>query len=59
MMPKDEDIKAAREVANTISEFREEAINRFFDEFKKEVDELADSDFDPGRGRGRGAWWAD
>ena len=55
----DEKVKAARAIADMISEYRKECIEAMRNTVVKECDEVVDSGYDPSRGRGRGPWWAD
>ena len=47
------------EIAKLISEFRKEFYDGLVSGVIDEADEVADSGYDPARGRGRGPWWAD
>ena len=57
--PEDDATAAARQVADLISEFRQEVIDRVRNAIEKEVSEVESSGFDPARGRGRGPKWVD
>jgi len=57
--PEDDATAAARQVADLISEFRQEVIDRVRNAIEKEVSEVESSGFDPDRGRGRGPKWVD
>ncbi len=48
-----------REIAEMIATFRQDYLNGLRDGVIAEANEVADSDFDPSRGSGRGPWWAD
>lgn len=54
-----DDVKAAREIARMISEYRQEVMDRFRQDVEDEADEVVRSGFDPARGRGRGPMWAE
>ena len=47
-----------QEISRMISEYRKDYIQGLFDGVTKEADEVADSDYDPALGKGRGPWWA-
>jgi hypothetical protein len=53
------ELAAAREIADMISDFREEVMDKVRTDIEKEVAEVEASGFDPARGRGRGPLWAD
>ena len=57
--PEEDRVDAARQVANLISEFRQEVIDKVRNEIEKEASEVESSGFDPARGRGRGPKWVD
>jgi hypothetical protein len=57
--PADDQTEAARQVADLISEFRQEVIDRVRNAIEKEASEVESSGFDPARGRGRGPKWVD
>lgn len=60
MTPLDTDpTETARQVANLISEFRQEVIDKVRNEIEQEVFEVELAEFDPARGRGRGPAWMD
>lgn len=52
-----EQTDAARQIADLISEFRQEVVDRVRNAIEKEVSEVESSGFDPARGRGRGPKW--
>lgn len=52
------DEHAAREVAKTISDFREEVLATHANGLREEVDQVNEQQ-DPTRGRGRGPKWAE
>jgi len=54
-----EDGPALREIAELISDFRKEYVERLANSVAEEKDQVAKSGYDPARGRGRGPWWAD
>lgn len=53
------EVDAARELAATISEFRREFMDKTRQDFERELAQVVEDGFDPGRGRGRGPAWAD
>lgn len=55
----DDETQAAREVADMISDFRLEFIDRIRESIEAEVAQVVADGFDPARGRGRGALWAE
>jgi len=55
--PADDATEAARQVADLISEFRQEVIDQVRNAIEKEASEVESSGFDPARGRGRGPKW--
>jgi hypothetical protein len=55
----DEEIQALRGIAQEISEYRQECVDRMYNEIITECDEVVDSGYDLARGSGRGPWWAD
>lgn len=57
--PEDDNTKAARAIAEMISEFRKECIEEMHNAIVKECDEIVESGYDLARGSGRGPWWAD
>jgi hypothetical protein len=57
--PTDPEVKAARELAETIANFRREFMDKTHQDFNRELQEAVDEGFDPARGRGRGPRWAD
>jgi hypothetical protein len=56
--PSEAAVEAARQVADMISEFRQEVIDQVRNAIEKEASEVESSGFDPARGRGRGPRWA-
>ena len=52
-------VDVARQVADLISEFRQEVIDQVRNAIEKEASEVESSGFDPARGRGRGPKWVD
>jgi hypothetical protein len=56
---KGEAYEAARAIADEISEFRKEFVANAAGKIIEEIEELAEQDFDPARGRGRGPLWVD
>jgi hypothetical protein len=60
MDPKETDeMKAAREIGEAISEFRLEFMDSIREKIDAEVDKVVEEGFDPARGRGRGPLWAE
>lgn len=57
--PIEEQTEVARQVADLISEFRQEVIDKVRNEIEKEASEVESSGFDPAKGRGRGPKWVD
>lgn len=57
--PTDPEVQAARELAETISAFRKEFMDKTRQDFNRELQQVVDDGFDPARGRGRGPRWAD
>jgi len=55
----DEQLLAARGIAQLIADFRREYVQLLVDSVKQECDEVVSSGYDPAAGRGRGSWWAD
>lgn len=54
-----DDMQAVRAIADMISEFRQEYLQELRDGVVKECGDVASSGYDPARGTGRGAWWAE
>ena len=54
-----EELEEIRQVAETISDFRAEVMDKIRENVEKEVAEMEASDYDPARGRGRGPAWAE
>lgn len=55
--PEEDSMTAARQVADLISEFRQEVIDQVRNAIEKEAAEVESSGFDPAKGRGRGPKW--
>ena len=56
----DDDTEAElRKAADELSKLRDEARDRIRESVLDEVSEMEKKGFDPGKGRGRGPWWAD
>lgn len=55
--PVEEQTEAARQVADLISEFRQEVVDQVRNAIEKEASEVESSGFDPAKGRGRGPRW--
>jgi hypothetical protein len=55
--PEDDQTEAARQIAELISDFRQEVIDRVRNAIEKEASEVESSGFDPAKGRGRGPKW--
>lgn len=55
----DPEVVAARELAQTISDFRREFMDKTRQDFQRELEQVVEEGFDPTRGRGRGPRWAD
>jgi hypothetical protein len=55
--PEEDPTAAARQVADLISEFRQEVVDQVRNAIEKEASEVESSGFDPARGRGRGPRW--
>ena len=51
--------KALRSIAKMISDYRREYLENLAQGVVKECEEVASSGYDPARGAGRGAWWAE
>lgn len=58
MMDEDQ-AQALRAIADMISEYRRDYIDGLAQSVVDECQEVAKDGFDPARGKGRGAWWAE
>jgi hypothetical protein len=54
----DETQDPLREIAASIQRYRQEWADRVRGEIEADVAKMEREGFDPGKGRGRGPWWA-